>query len=263
MLYIKLVVKAILYKPLFNALILLVWLIPSHSVGWAIIILTIIVRLVLLPSSMKATTNQKRMADLQPKIKELQAKYKNDKSAQSKALMAFYKENKINPLGSCLPLLIQFPILIILYYVFIHGLDTSRFDLLYSWAPRPSTINTIFFGINLSNPERWILPVVAGGLQFVQSWRMRPLTKSQDSGMQNALQSQMTFLMPVITILIAGRLPAALPLYWIVTTLFAVVQQWFVFRKKGPLPAVVGQPEEPIAVKKGNVLVTVRKKKQE
>src|SRR3972149_8720304 len=149
MLYLKYLLKLILYQPLYNALIFLVWLIPGHNVGLAIIILTVIIRLILLPSSMKATRQQKRMRDLQPEIQAIQARYKDDKAKQSQEIMAFYRENKINPLGSCLPLLIQLPILIILYYVFIHGLSTERFDLLYDFTPRPEVINTGFLGLNL------------------------------------------------------------------------------------------------------------------
>lgn len=256
MIEIKAILKVLLYKPLFNALIFLVWLIPGHSVGWAIIILTVIVRLLLLPSSLKATVAQKRLLALQPKLEEIKQKYKDDKTAQTRAIMAFYKENKINPLGSCLPLLIQFPILIILYYVFIHGLDTSRFDLLYSWMPHPAYMNAKFLGIDLAKPDRWILPIAAGVFQFVQAKQMTPAKKTSD--MQGALQSQMLYLMPVFTILIATKLPAALPLYWIVTTLFAIFQQWIVLRKKEVSAETGGVKSE----KKGNVVVTVRKKGQ-
>jgi len=240
---IKYVLKIILYKPLFNALIVLVWLMPFHSAGLAIIILTVIIRLILLPSSIKATRQQKRMRDFQPEIAVLQEKYKDDKQKQSQELMAFYKKNKINPLGSCLPLLIQLPILLILYYVFRNGLDTHRFDLLYQFTPRPGFINTMFLGINLANPDRFILPVIAGVLQYFQSRQMMPPipAKKSDSQspaspsqggqeMQTMISKQMMYLMPVFTVLIAGRLPAALPLYWVVTTLFAIGQQWWVFR---------------------------------
>ena len=154
MVFLKSIISAVLYQPLLNALIFLVWLIPDHNVGWAIIILTVIIRIILLPSSMNATRQQKKMRDLQPEISELQSKYKDDKQKQSQELMKFYKEKKINPLGSCLPLLVQMPILIILYYVFRNGLDTSRFSLLYSFVPQPEYIKTVFLGIDLAKPEK-------------------------------------------------------------------------------------------------------------
>lgn len=228
----KLIVKTILYQPLFNALIFLVWLIPGHNVAWAIIILTIIVRIILLPSSLKAARAQIRMRDLQPKLKEVQEKYKHDKQKQSQALMEFYKENKVNPLGSCLPLLIQFPILIVLYYVFIHGLNTDNYYLLYHWVPRSDVLNTVWLGLDMAKPDRWILPLIAGGLQFIQSRQMMP-PKPKDGSKADpaaAISSQMMYLMPIFTIFIAGKLPAALPLYWIITTLFAIGQQWWAMR---------------------------------
>lgn len=262
----KAFIKLILYQPLYNALIFLVWLVPDHNVGWAIIVLTVLIRLILAPSSMKSIRQQKMMQDLQPEIQALQEKYKDDKKAQSEALMEFYKVNKVNPLGSCLPLLIQLPILIVLYYVFINGLDTSRFaTLLYSWMPRPETINTIFLGLDLAKPDRWIMPIIAAGLQFFQSWQIAPKTKPKEGQeMQAMMGKQMLYLMPLFTLFIAGRFPAALPLYWSITTLFSIVQQWIVFRDKTPVKA------KPIKLQKiaknlqktikRGIEVTVRKK---
>ena len=228
---IKLILKTILYRPLFNALIFLVWLIPGNNVAWAIIILTIIIRLILLPSSLKAARAQIKLRDLQPEIQKIQEQYKGDKTKQSQAVMEFYKKHKVSPWGSCLPLLIQFPILIILYYVFINGLGTERFDLLYSFVPRPETINTIWLGIDLAKPDRWILPIITGALQFVQGRQMMPRVKpAKGQEMQTMMSRQMLYLMPVFTIFIAMRLPAALPLYWAITTLFGIGQQWWAAR---------------------------------
>ena len=266
----KYIVKLILYKPLFNALIFLVWLAPQHSVGLAIIILTIIIRLILLPSSLNATRQQKRMRDLQPEIAELQAKYKDDKAKQSQELMAFYKANKINPLGSCLPLLIQLPILLVLYYVFINGLSTARFDLLYDFMPRPDYLNTMFLGLDLAKPDKYVLPIIAGVLQFFQARQMMPQAAPASGGgqgadMQNMISKQMMYLMPVFTVIIAMRLPAALPLYWAITTLFAIGQQWWVFRQKGEKLQVISKKENgakkmPDKIVKRGVEVTVRRK---
>jgi len=240
---IKLILSKILYQPLFNALIFLVWLIPGHNIAWAIIVLTVIVRLILLPSSLKAARAQIRMRDLQPELQKLQAKYKDDKQKQSQALMEFYKENKVNPLGSCLPLLVQFPILIVLYYVFIHGLNTSNYGLLYHFTPRTDTINTIWLGLNMATPDRYILPVIAGILQFIQGRQIMPPKAKDGSKDPGAMISgQMMYLMPIFTIFIAGRLPAALPLYWIITTLFGIGQQWWAMKE--PRVGVIAHQEK-------------------
>lgn len=234
----KQLVTTILYQPLFNALMFLVWLVPNQNVGLAIIALTLIVRFALLAPSLKALRSQKKLQDLQPELQKIQDKYKDDKQKQAQAVMEFYKENNVSPLGSCLPTLIQLPILIVLYYVFIHGLDTSRFSLLYSWMPRPDFIQTMFLGIDLAKPDRWILPIIAGLLQFYQAYQITPKTKPGE-GQEIAMMvsKQMMYLMPVFTVLIAGRFPAALPLYWIVTTAFAIVQQWIVYRESPPTTA--------------------------
>lgn len=276
MLAIKSFLKLILYQPLFNALILLVWLTPGHNIAWAIIVLTLLIRIILLPSSLKQVRQQKRMRDLGPEIAALQEKYKGDKQKQAKELMDFYKRNDINPLGSCLPLLIQLPILIILYYVFRAGLDSSRFDLLYSFTPRPDFIKTVFLGINLSQPEKFVLPIIAGISQFWQTKQIMPITApKKGEEMQAMVSKQMLYLMPIFTILIAGRLPAALPLYWVITNAFTIVQQWWVFRQPGENPkydSLAGEgnskqidlktekKEESKTIKKHGVEVTVRKK---
>ncbi len=228
----KLFLKTILYYPLFNALMFLVWLIPNHNVGWAIIGLTVIIRLILLPSSLNASRQQRQMQLLQPKLQAIQEKYKDDKQKQAEELAKFYKDNKVNPLGSCLPLLIQLPILIVLYQVFIHGLDMSRFALLYSWMPRPDFIQTMFFGLDLAKPDKYILPIIAGALQFYQGYQMTPKTEpGKQPETAQMISKQMMYMMPLFTIFIAGRFPAALPLYWVITTLFAIGQQWWVMRE--------------------------------
>ena len=235
MAFLKTIVKTILYKPLFNILIFLVWLTPGHNVAWAIIVLTILVRVVLLPSSMKATRQQKKMRDLQPEIKALQDKYKDDKQQQAKVLMDFYKKNDVNPLGSCLPLLLQLPILIVLYYVFLHGMSVDYFYLLYDFVPRPEYIKTVFLGIDLAQPDKWILPIIAGVLQYIQGKQVMPeAPKTPEKGqeMQAMISKQMLYMMPIFTVFIAGKLPAALPLYWIVTNIFSIAQQWYVFKDK-------------------------------
>lgn len=233
----KAFIKAILYTPLYNLLILLVWLSPGNNVGVAIAVLTILIRLALLPSTNKAYKAQKELKLLQPKMDEIKKNY--SKEEQAKKLMELYKEHNVNPLGSCLPLLIQLPIIYVLYLVFQVGLDTSRFDLLYSFIPHPSSINTMFLGIDLAHPEKFFLPITVGLLQLVQMWQMQryigPSAPAKDGkpDMATMMTKQMMYLTPVMTYFISLRLPAALPLYWGVTTIFTIAQQWWFFERKG------------------------------
>lgn len=232
----KALLKAAIYTPLFNVLIFLVWLMPNHSLALAIIGLTLIIRLVFLPSSLKQGVSQEKLRLLQPKIKELQSKHKNDRTAQSKAMMGLYKQAGTSPWGACLPMIVQLIVLILLYRVFQIGLSTARFDLLYSWVPRPDSINTFFFGINLSQPDLWVLPILAGIFQFLQSFLAMPKKdpKQKDDNPMMAATSQMMYFFPIITVFIARKLPAALAIYWITTSLFMVLQQLYINRVLKP-----------------------------
>src|SRR6185369_1887210 len=100
-------IEAVLYQPLFNLLFFLVWLIPGNQVGWAIVILTIAIRVLLLPVTVLTARVQVRMRALQPKIDELKRKHKDDRTLQSQAMMQLYKEEGVSPFSSCLPLIIQ------------------------------------------------------------------------------------------------------------------------------------------------------------
>lgn len=222
-----------LYQPFFNILIFLAWLIPGHSIGWAIITLTIVIRLVLVPTTAKSVILQKKMKKLQPKLAEIKQKYKNDPKAQQQALVELYKQEEVNPIGGCLPLLIQLPIFFVLYRVFINGLHTENFSILYSFTPHLTNINTYFFGVNLAKPELWILPIITGLLQFYQSKQL--LSKNKNSNpkddTQEMIAKQMTYLMPIMIVFFARSLPAALPLYWSVNSFFSIIQQWYLLRK--------------------------------
>lgn len=224
----------ILYRPLLNALIFLYNVIPGHDLGIAIIVLTLIIRFLLYPLSKKAIEAQRAVANLQPKIKEIQGKFKNDKQAQTKAVMEFYREHKINPFGGCLPLLIQLPILIALYRVFISGLAPENLGGLYSFVQNPGSINTAFLGIiDLSATHNIPLSILAGALQFIQSKMMlKESPKSKFKGeMSSMMNKQMTYFMPILMVYFAFVLPAALPLYWVVITLFAIFQQRLIIKK--------------------------------
>lgn len=229
----KAFLKATIYTPLFNVLIFLVWLMPNHSLGLAIIGITLIMRLIFLPSSLKQGVSQEKLRLLQPQLKELQAKHKGDKNAQSKAMMDLYKQAGTSPWGACLPMIVQLIVLILLYRVFQIGLTTSRFDLLYSWVPRPDYINITFFGIDLSKPDLWVLPILAGVAQFIQSFLAMPRKdatrkKTEADNPMMAATNQMMYFFPIITVFIARKLPAALAVYWVTTSLFMVLQQLYI-----------------------------------
>lgn len=225
--------NAILYQPLLNLLVFFYNVIPGHDVGIAIILLTIFIKVILSPFFVQSIKAQKRMQILQPKIDELKEKYKGQQDKLGPALMELYKKEKINPLSSCLPLLLQLPFLIAVYQVFSAGLSSGSLEMIYPFISNPGTINPVSFGlINLSHPSS-VMAVLAGAAQFWQSKMMmakRP-NKSSAGGMAGQMGAQMTYIMPLVTIFIGTRLPAGLTLYWFLMTLLSALQQLLVFKK--------------------------------
>lgn len=233
--FILLVFNEALYRPLFNGLIFLYNVIPPHDFGVAIILLTIIIRAVLFPLNQKAIKSQKALGELQPQIKEVQAKFPTDKVKQSQALMELYKKNNINPASGCLPILIQLPILIALYQVFWNGLKPESLNALYSFISRPELIDPMFLGLISLAKANKILAILAGVFTFWQSKMMTnfqaPAGKSSD--FSAIMNKQMVYIMPLFTVFISWNLPAGLTLYWVATTIIGILQQYFVIKKHG------------------------------
>jgi len=231
----------LLYKPLLNVLMLLYVYIPGHDFGVAIIALTLIIRVILFPSYLGTLKSQWALKKIQPKLDEIKKLHPDDKTKQSEEMMKIYKEHKVNPLGSCLPLLIQIPILFALYRVFTVGLTTDSLKHLYAWFPGvPETINTTFLAfmhmpglqIDLTHPNMY-LAVIAAVSQLFQSWLTTKFQPIQGEGMAKMINTQMLYLFPIMTGFIAWSLPAALALYWIATTVFTILQQLFVITPVG------------------------------
>ena len=226
----------IIYRPLLNLLVFFYNIVPGHDIGIVIILVTIFIRLLLAPSFAKSIKSQKAMNELQPKLNAVREKFKNDKEGQAKAMMELYKEHKINPFSSCLPLLLQLPILIGLYQAFRVALNPAinmaeRLSGLYSFVARPENISPFFLKVvNLSQPSA-VLAIMAGLAQFWQSKIMMPPSGQQQDATTKAMSMQTTYVLPFISMFIAWKLPAGLPLYWVVTTLFAVGQQYYIMRK--------------------------------
>lgn len=227
--------NSLLYRPLFNGLIFLYNVLPGHDFGIAIIVLTIIIRLFFYPLFQKQMKAQKEMAFIQPKIKDIQKKYKNDKEKQAQATMELYKEHKVNPFSGCLPMLIQLPILIAFFQVLRTGLDPSRLSGLYWFVKNPGLIDPMFLGLVDLAKSSAVLAVLAGAAQFIQSKMTLPaagLQKGQRTDFTSLMSTQMIYFMPVLTVMIAWQLPAGLPLYWLVLTIFGIIQQYFMTKRK-------------------------------
>lgn len=224
----------LIYKPLLNLLVLLYQYLPGHDFGLAIIIMTVLVRVALYPLNLQAIRAQKALQEIQPKIQEIQKQYKNDKEKLTKATLELYQKGKINPLSGCLPLLIQLPVLIALFWVFQKGLKPEEMKNLYGFVPNPGQIIPFFFGIlDLSKPYL-PLAILAGVLQFFQTKMMTPKTPKTGgkSDISTMMQSQMTILFPFFTVILLLRLPSAIALYWLITSLFSIFQQYLILKNQ-------------------------------
>lgn len=224
----------ILYRPLFNLLIAIYNHVPGHDLGLAIIGLTLLIRLVFVPLSIKSLKSQRAIALVQPKLQELQTKHKEDKQALAQATMALYKEHKVNPLSGCLPILIQLPIIWSLYRVFINGVKANALVDLYPFVHNPGVLGHVglgFIDLAVRNPA---MAIIAGVLQGIQSWLMMKLQKPTAGAAPNPamkMSQQMMYFFPIMIIFISWSLPAGLVLYWITTTAFSIFEQLYIRRR--------------------------------
>lgn len=232
---------ALIVNPLLNLLMAIYGLIPGHDFGVSVIILTLIIRFVLWPLTGNQLRSQKKMQALQPEIAKLKAKAAGDRQVEQQLLMELYKEKEINPFSACLPLLLQFPFLIALFFVLKRA--SLPFDqisnLLYQPVRNIPYISQLISGGVVYDPmllkvipmdtASKVLAVIAGITQYIQVKMIAP--KNTDPTDQQAkVTSTMNYLFPVMTTFIAWSLPAALPLYWITGNGVAILQQWLVMR---------------------------------
>lgn len=226
---------AFLYKPIFNTLIFFVSKLPGNNLGWGIIFLTLLIKIILLGPNQKALKSQKQLQRVQPQLDALKQKYKNDPQRLAQETMAIWKKHKVSPMGSCMPMLIQFPILIALFYVVKDGLAVVDPNILY--MPFKDfdlqSINPVFLGlIDLTKVNIIALPIIVGGLQFFQIRLSLAKTKSKALAKKGdvpaampMMNNMMQFFMPVMIAVFTASLPAAVGFYWGVSTLFGIGQQ--------------------------------------
>lgn len=227
--------KTLLYNPILSSLIFFYHLL-GDSFGLAIIALTAAIKLVTYPLMIPAVRAQQQMQKLQPEIEKLKEKH-SDKKEFQKAQLELFQQHGVNPGAGCLPQIVQVVILIALYQVFMNFLNGGTIN--------GTSANMQFLWLDLSRPDQYfILPILAGISQLVYSLMLRPGTEHhgevndqkvrKESGeagknemdMAQEIQSQMLFLMPLMTVVISLKFPSGLALYWVITTLFSVVQQW-------------------------------------
>ncbi len=228
------------YDPIYNALVALIAFVPGADVGIAVILLTLGIRLILLPFSLSAARTQLAMKDLEPKIKELKEKHKGDKQKEALETLALYREEKVNPFASILMVIIQIPVLFALYWVFFYEpFSTINAARLYAFTPVPQNISLEFLGLISIMGKSIILAILAGATQFLQahlalSGTMKPTTLVSDNSMQMDFQKimnvQLKYVFPFIIAIISYTTSSAIALYFITTNLAGALQEWYVRR---------------------------------
>ncbi len=225
----------IFFQPLLNILVGL-YNLMGQDIGLAIIGLTIVIKLVLWPLSHKSLIAQKKLQIIQPQINEIKEKYKDNKEELSRALMNVYKDGKISPLSSCLPILIQLPFLIALYQVLMSSFATLNVNLLYPFIANPGQIDVMWLNglLDLSKPN-WPLAIITGVAQFWQAKQMSVVTAPSNvnvggSDISKIMSKQMLYLAPALTVFFGFTLPGGLMLYWLALTLLTVLQQFLSLR---------------------------------
>ncbi|HEY49402.1 MAG TPA: YidC/Oxa1 family membrane protein insertase [Dehalococcoidia bacterium] len=219
----------VILQPMLNFLILLTKVFFG-SFGLAIIILTIIVRGVTIPLSLRQIRSTRAMQELQPKLKELQKKYAKDKEKLGPEIQKLYKEHGVNPFGCALPMLVQFPIWIGLYQSVIQGLGYAPENLiglskqLYSWSviQEQVPLDSHFLGLDLGSGSLIMAILVAVSMWILQKMSSSP---SADPS-QQSMQRMLLWIMPLMFGFFALTFPSGLSLYWLLTNLISILVQY-------------------------------------
>lgn len=222
-----------IYVPLYNGLVYLIDVIPAHDVGIAVILLTIAVRIILFPVSRAAVRTQKAMKEIGPQVEALKAKYKDKQEEQAKAIFALYKEHNIRPFSSFFLVLLQLPILIGLYWVFYKGgLPMVHPESLYSFVKVPEAVNMKFLGFFDIGSRSVILAALAGVTQLIYARLSMGARKvaleseaSFSADMAKSFDLQARYMLPIMIAGIAYTVSAAVPLYWVTSNAFMIVQE--------------------------------------
>ncbi|MGB0990405.1 MAG: membrane protein insertase YidC, partial [Halarcobacter sp.] len=184
--------------------------------GWTIVILTILIKLVLYPLSYKGMVSMNKLKDLAPKMKEIQQKYKDDKQKQSMHMMELYKKHNANPMGGCLPLILQIPVFFAIYRVLLNAIELKGAEWIF-WVQDLAEMDPYF-----------VLPILMGASMWLQQ-RITPNT------MQDEMQKKIFQMLPIIFTFFFLWFPAGLTLYWFVNNVFTIAQQYYInqlFEKK-------------------------------
>jgi YidC/Oxa1 family membrane protein insertase len=226
------------YEPIYNLIVVVLTLVPLHDIGAAIVIVTILVKVLMLPLNLSALRSQYMMKKIEPEMKKIKELQKIKPQEASLAMMELYKKEKINPFSSLLVVIIQIPVFFALYFVFSKGLHTDPLSL-YSFVSFPETLHTIAFGIFDVTKKNIIIAVLAGlssyALATRQTQAMVSVKESKEESFQDqfmkSMKVQLLYVLPVIIGVSAYALPSALGLYWFTSNVIGYLQDIYMKNK--------------------------------
>ena len=224
------------YKPLYNSLVYIVDMLPGNSLFLAVMILTIIVRLIISPLSYRSIKTQLKTKKLQPLLRDIK-KNITDKQEQARETMKLYREHGVKPFSGFLLILVQFPIIIALYWVFRDGGVDIDPESLYSFISIPENISLTSFGIDLAQ-KSFILAFLTGFTQYIYLSIAATMKKNKnDTGqtdqekMMAMVGNSMKYMMPVMITIFAYTIGGAVALYWTTSNIFMIIQEVFIQKK--------------------------------
>lgn len=227
-------------QPIYNTVLFFVNIIPNHDIGIAIILTTVLVKLILLPLNLSAQRSTYLMKEVQIEIDEIKSKHKGDNKKITEETLALYKKKKINPFSSIFTLLIQIPVFFALYFVFRDGVVLKE-NLIYSFIHFPENLKDLAFGFLDLTKQYWFLGVLTGVTMYIFSKRQADAFKNVKENKENDtsfkavfaknMQMQMTYFLPVISGFSAAVFPAVIGLYWVVNNILNIFQDIYIKRK--------------------------------
>lgn len=233
--------NTIFYNPIYNSLIFIINNVTFGDVGFAIILVTIIIKFVLSPLTKKSIRSQILMKKMEPEIKQIKKDFPN-REDQARETLKLYKKYGTNPFSGCLVILIQLPFIFALYYVFYKGLSFDPGHI-YSFINIPTNLNDNFLGMfQLHNNHNIVFAILAGGSQFIQGYLSSPLSskteivkedssnKSFQDELSKSMQMNVKYILPIFIAFISYKLSAAVALYWITSNIFTIAQEWYIRR---------------------------------
>lgn len=224
--------KVFLHQPLYNALVFLISVVPGHDLGIAVILLTLLVKIILIPLSKKMINDQILMKKIEPRLQEIKEKYKNNKEELSRKTLEIYREFKINPLSSVFTMVIQICVVIALYFIITKSINEKE-TILYPFISYPDSVKIMFLGFVDLAAKSLPIAILVGIGQFVQA----ELTIDKPKKVENqgkevsfkddfarSMDIQIRYVLPIFIAFIASALPSLVGLYWLTSSVFTTIQ---------------------------------------